>query len=228
MNILVSMVAAIACGQIVTTGVKGTVVDATDAPVSGTEAVLKLDQEHSSEYRATANEKGIFQFVSIPEGTYDLTLRHAGFLAKITRSIDVDAGKITELGSLTLQIGGCGGRDLYEVRHVPLSKGVAGKGSLSAIVRYEPRKPLGGIFVYLLRMESILERTTTDANGKFSFRDLEPGDYSLLIDAKGFYAAIMGGYEVQADLESRYESVWLARCQKGDCDPKHREFQICE
>jgi hypothetical protein len=235
LTVLLSILAASSLAQGVpagrTTGLRGTVLDAAGWPVAGTEATLKLDDEDGApEPRTTTNEKGAFEFLSIQDGMYTLTLKHAGFIAGVLRRIEVSENEVTELKPFTLQISGeCGGGDLYKAEHVPLSKGNASKGALSAVLKDQQQKPLAATFIYLVLGESsILARARTDARGKFTFKDLGPGDYKLLIDRYGFYTEILPGYEVEAGSESVYPPVTLVKCPKGDCDPRQRQWIICQ
>ena len=97
------------------------------------------------------------------------------------------------------------------------------------MLKDQENKPLAATLIYLVLGESsILGRARTDARGKFTFKDLEPGDYKLLIDRYGFYTEILPGYDVEAGLESVYPPVTLVKCPKNDCDPKRREWIICQ
>jgi hypothetical protein len=58
--------------------------------------------------------------------------------------------------------------------------------SLSGIVKNEGFVPISGAEVALQRKYSVSVRTSTDEHGTFTFSDLQPGEYSVLVNYPGF------------------------------------------
>jgi len=61
-----------------TTSVRGTVTDKTGGVITGAKVVLR-SQERSFERQTSSDETGVYEFLSLPPGTYVLTVESAGF-----------------------------------------------------------------------------------------------------------------------------------------------------
>src|SRR5208282_3660252 len=87
-------------------GITGTVTDTSGASVSDTLITLVNDQTQLTR-TLKANASGIYDFVSLPIGTYTLTFKHEGFETQKIPSITVQADRTVTL-NVTLKIGQVG------------------------------------------------------------------------------------------------------------------------
>jgi hypothetical protein len=82
--------------------IEGTVKDPSGATISG--ALLKVRNIHTAAtFAAASNESGLFEFLVLPVGTYELTLTHDGFAPLIQKDLFVTVGSRTNL-TLTLPL----------------------------------------------------------------------------------------------------------------------------
>jgi len=94
----------LAVGQIVTSSVKGTVVDTSGAVVVGANCTLTNNATGQSSTAPTMADGG-FTFPTVLPGTYKLSVTAAGFKALTMEKIEVTASEVRTLGRLTLNIG---------------------------------------------------------------------------------------------------------------------------
>jgi hypothetical protein len=84
-------------------GITGVVTDASGGALTGTQVTLVNNQTTLTRTQ-TANASGIYDFVSLPIGTYNLTFSHDGFETQKIPSITVQADRTTTL-NVTLKVG---------------------------------------------------------------------------------------------------------------------------
>jgi hypothetical protein len=84
-------------------GITGAVTDASGGALTGTTVTLVNNQTTLTRTQ-TANASGIYDFVSLPIGTYALTFSHDGFETQKVPSITVQADRTTTL-NVTLKVG---------------------------------------------------------------------------------------------------------------------------
>jgi hypothetical protein len=101
-------------------GITGAITDGSGASVADTEVTLVNDQTKMTRTQ-TANANGIYDFVSLPIGTYTLTFKHEGFDTQKIPSITVQADRTATL-NVTLKIGQVG--TTVEVQANPLLNAV--------------------------------------------------------------------------------------------------------
>lgn len=83
--------------------ISGQVTDPSGAAIAGAE-VRVTDPTTSSNFNATTNEVGRYSFVSVPPGTYDITVSHTGFALSKTVAQKVAVGLSLTI-NVTLQVG---------------------------------------------------------------------------------------------------------------------------
>src|SRR5271168_2403098 len=84
-------------------GITGAITDPSGASVGDTSVALVNDQTKLTR-TANANGNGIYDFVSLPIGTYTLTFSHEGFDTQKIPSITVQADRTATL-NVTLKVG---------------------------------------------------------------------------------------------------------------------------
>jgi hypothetical protein len=85
-------------------GITGTVTDTTGAVIPGASLTL-TSQAQKTVYHATANPQGVYSFLNLPVGRYDLTASGTGFATKQVTDLVVDTDANTR-ADVTLAIGG--------------------------------------------------------------------------------------------------------------------------
>ena len=102
--ILILFVASIAVAQAPTTGrLTGTVKDPSGAIVPGA-AIVAKNAQTGAEFRATANEVGVWAMPSVPSGSYTVSVNAHPFRTTTFKEIKVDTGATAPMDA-TLQIG---------------------------------------------------------------------------------------------------------------------------
>ena len=178
--------------------VTGTVRDETGRPVR--EALVVLDAE-TTPMRARTNAEGRFRINAVPVGGHELQVVRIGFRPHRSRisvtetgfSIDVTIEHAPMLLD-TIAV---------RVSRTGISGSVVTRGI--ALLPHEPR-PLRGAIVEVLNMPF---RTTTGADGRFSFGQITEGAYSLLVRIDRYQSRIVpayvppdGGLELRIVLDS--------------------------
>src|ERR1700722_16784125 len=87
-------------------GITGSVIDSSGASVGETSITLVNDQTKLTR-TLTANASGLYDFVSLPIGTYTLTFTHEGFETQKVPSINVQADRTVTL-NVSLKVGKVG------------------------------------------------------------------------------------------------------------------------
>jgi hypothetical protein len=114
---------------------------------------------------------GSFMLPDLAVGTYDFTITAEGYLPKIIRDVGVVKGQALNLGNVVLEIA---------------------SGALSGTVAFsDAPDPLPTATVNLFDDAdgSLVETTTTGADGAFLFTGLVTGTYDITVSAPGYEAA---------------------------------------
>ncbi len=91
-------------GQNVSSSLFGTVVDPLSAVITGAEVQLQ-NQATGAPRSVKSNEEGIFRFLDLAPGTYNLTIQAKGFKGSSIKNIAIVASDTRDLGKVTLQVG---------------------------------------------------------------------------------------------------------------------------
>lgn len=117
--ILLVLLAGMAFGQAGRGGISGTVADSSGAVVPGAKVVL-LDHATGAAQRTVTSAAGLFSFISLNPGVYQVTASQTGFANVLRDKITVSVDQVTEV-NLTLSVGTAtetitvtGGVDLVE------------------------------------------------------------------------------------------------------------------
>ena len=100
--VLVFLLAAIAAGQVTSTGIHGIVKDASGAVIPRVDLTL-IDMATQSATTARSQNDGGFVFVNIPAGSYRLTATASGFQTAVLDGVVVDSGRTLDL-TVQLQV----------------------------------------------------------------------------------------------------------------------------
>jgi Carboxypeptidase regulatory-like domain/TonB-dependent Receptor Plug Domain len=82
----------------------GIVADATGARIPGATIVLRNSRTHA-ERHTTSSGTGTFEFISVPSGTYNVTITMKGFEALVTRDVELHPNDKANLAELHMKIG---------------------------------------------------------------------------------------------------------------------------
>jgi hypothetical protein len=85
--------------------IAGQIVDPAGAAVPNAVVTLGAAGSGAVAFRTTTTEEGIFTFLSLPPGNYDLTVEASGFQKYLGRNIIVDPGRETSVPAIKLEVG---------------------------------------------------------------------------------------------------------------------------
>jgi len=63
--------------------------------------------------------------------------------------------------------------------------------------------PVSGAVVVLMRNEKLIDRTTTDEDGRFIFRYTDPGNYNIIASKESYHTSVITDIPVTADHTTR-------------------------
>lgn len=152
-----------------TTGVTGTIVEAgSDDAVPGARVSLR-NAAGAEQAGDLSGGDGTFLFSDIPPGSYYLLVTktgHEDLRDPDLGTFSVSAGQLVDRGELPL---------------TPILSSIVG-----TVVSCETAQPIAAAAVQLLEAGNTpVANAATDVYGSFSFTDVDPGDYYLLIVASG-------------------------------------------
>lgn len=160
--------------------ITGTVTDATGAVIPSAKLRL-VNQEQQTVYRAVSNAQGVYSFLNLPVGQYDLTVTVSGFATKNLTNlvVDTDASLRTDI-ALT-----------------------AGGASDTVTVNSDAGARIDSSSTYLGEVISGAEMTSIPLNGR-SYTDLlsiQPGvaPASTLLPSSVIMAGVTGGISPSGD-----------------------------
>ncbi|MFN0056945.1 MAG: carboxypeptidase regulatory-like domain-containing protein [Planctomycetota bacterium] len=105
-----------------------------------------------------SDEDGNYQISNLVAGTYEVFAKHVSFAQSQTEQLVVTAEKV------------------YRVQALRLSRG----GGIQGVITQSDASPRKGLMVQLLSTDG-QDMKTTDENGAFTFSNLAPGDYSVIV-----------------------------------------------
>jgi|SRR5579871_1857651 len=169
---------------------------------------------------ARTDTNGVFRFSNLAPGDYTLKLHDSGMASLTVQSIHLDDGEQRSLPFLELQLPAISCGDPHAVpnyvRLLPEGnpRSLSGNIQLDQKSSAQKREAAKGAIVTLLckrdQLSAECGKTKTDTNGDFVFKSLEPGEYIVRVDYKGFYPAIETGHKVGNEIEYVYRPIVLA------------------
>src|ERR1035441_1128063 len=99
-----TLLAACLCGQTVSSGLQGTVIDPANAIVPGATVTLTNIDTGSTRVTTTDNT-GLFRFLDLAPDTYSVSVKATGFKGYTQNTIVVAANKTRDIGKFTLTLG---------------------------------------------------------------------------------------------------------------------------
>jgi hypothetical protein len=170
--------------------IQGRVVDPEGRAIKDLTVVLKSEiNQRNGGTHTVADGNGGFRFVAVPPGTYSLSAQHPvhGRVRLENVALKEDG---TELRGLELKLAQGGAR-----LRVRIADKVTGKAVNDAEVMALP--PGGGVY---------LQHPELQGDGSVLFRNLEKGEYEVLVSAAGYlasYSKVTVGSELEALSEVR-------------------------
>src|SRR5450759_4491345 len=99
-----TLFAACLCGQTVSSGLQGTVMDPANAIVPG--ATVTLTNTDTGTTRVTTTDgTGLFRFLDLAPDTYSVSVKAAGFKGFTKNTIVIAANETRDVGRLALALG---------------------------------------------------------------------------------------------------------------------------
>ena len=161
--------------------VRGVVTDQTGAPIPQASVGL---YSSDSDWDTVTDANGRFNFQGVLSGTYELQIKSQGFIPKLITNlklVETDPPPFT----IELRVGGCppccASNSLCTIADVTY-KETQGKPMLQGQLLTACKEwTVANVRVDLFRAEqaNAIATTTTARDGKFQFKDIEPGRYSL-------------------------------------------------
>lgn len=100
----VALLAAMAASAQVAGRLSGEVVDPSGAVIPGATVNIYMPGGKAPLLAGKANEAGLFSFIAVPPGTYDVAVEAKGFAKVVLREVKVNPVRETGLGSIKLQV----------------------------------------------------------------------------------------------------------------------------
>lgn len=236
------LIAAIALGMLTlpsaaqdgTASLTGKVQDISGAIIPGFVAELESVQAPINRFRTVADAAGVYRFSGLPGGEYDPKLSGRGWNTLKVKSTLISNGEQRTMPILHLTAAyNCGPEPLDFIRFLPSANNV---GNLGGTVRIdeglESGTLLSGADITLIcSTGKACGAAKTNADGRFLFKALPPGDFSLRVTRAGFYPAVASSYKVETGVETVCWPIYVERCHLGNCDPKLRPKKplvVCE
>jgi hypothetical protein len=141
-------------------------------------------------------QTGMFQIHDLPVGTYEVSIQAEGFLPKTVASVAVSANRVTDVGTLNMEV-------------------ASGKlfGAVAFADHPEPR-PEATVEVRRANSSVVLKTATTDS--AFAFTGLETGAYDLSFSASGYLDTTLVGVQYVNGTEVDVGTVTLTPgCRSG-------------
>lgn len=217
-----------------TASLTGKVQDISGAIIPGFVAELESVQAPINRFRTVGDAAGAYRFSGLPAGEYDLKLSRNGFNTLKVKSTLILDGEQRVMPILHLTAAyNCGPEPLDSIRFLPSADNVGNFGGTVRIDKgLESGTLLSGADITLIcSTGKACGAAKTDADGRFLFKGLPPGDFSIRVTKVGFYPAVASSYKVEAGVETVYWPIDIDRCHLGNCDPKLRPKKplvVCE
>jgi hypothetical protein len=137
---------------------------------------------------AKTDRLGQFAFFDLPQGIYELEVKHPGFKTVLLRSINVSDVPVPQI-STTLQLVNPGCGDFQPTASYPER---SGKVNLTGTVKnYSAGFVKNATLMLTLLGSSRGPSATTNENGEFQFTDLSPGKYTLKVTHKDYFEVVV-------------------------------------
>ncbi len=159
--------------------IKGRLVGPTGAPVAGAVVTSNDDTfdddpsdpmfagllpSNTTQRRVVTSSEGVFELKFLTPEKYQLRINHPSFAQGKQREVMVSDGQTNDVGTITMQVGGS------------VKGSVIGQGG----------GPLAGGFIHLESDTSdMVLDTRSDAEGRYNFTHVRPGNYTLSATAEG-------------------------------------------
>ncbi len=181
----------------------GIVTDTLNAPVSGID-VYAIELRQSTRTKSD----GSFRFDSAAAGTYTVTARGLGFVAK-TQKVVVGANG----GTVVIRL-------VRTERVLPAIVTKASRGGLSGVIGDTAYKPLAQVSVRIQGTDGVAK---TDSMGAF-FIPIKSGNYLVLLERNGYERQMIG--ITVPDSEGRQMAAWMR--PKGPTTRNLDAFEIAD
>jgi hypothetical protein len=185
---------------------------ALDQPLPNASVTLFREPDGSKFAGLNSADDGHYSFESVPPGSYRMLIEAPGWRSLRLRSISVTADQSLTLPSLEPELSNM----CWDFEAQPMSNREllpdSTKTALSGTI-HDMQKP---VKVVLLQNHNRIAEVKSDAEGKFEFSTLAPGDYEIRIHRFGYrkknpiYEKLPGGFEIFSDL-------YMNRCPAHIC-----------
>lgn len=142
--------------------------------------IILTSQDSSLTYNATTLQSGMFSIVNVKPGIYSMTITKAGYETQIIKNIFVESAVTKTIDTINLSIA---------------------FASITGKVQLELRTDYAGALITAtnLKDSTIIYSAITNSSGEFSFAEMYPGEYRLIISADNYVTTTLPTVDVVDD-----------------------------
>jgi len=221
----IALLSAFACvAQEQATTLTGTVTDEFGSPIKNVNAQLEPDGRNSPPIFVRSDDSGHFTITNIPPATYRLGLYGPGiFRPTFKTGIRLLTGQQMSLPNLVLHSYSFYCEDGPMIDAVQRLAPGDDTGTLRGSVIDSNGAAINGaaVSVYCAGCN-----TMTNQAGEFTFANLKPGSYVVVVSKAGYYREFLPRYSVFKGLDWTYAPIELERCPAEGCERIPRQEKI--
>jgi protocatechuate 3,4-dioxygenase beta subunit len=184
-------------GQVDTGTITGTVIDRdTKNPL----ADVKVDLKQGGTVKKTTNTNSAGKYIlaDVEVGTYDLVFNKTGYNDQTITGVTVIKGQTTTI----------------DIQMIP--KSVPSKATITGTVTDKnTHEPIPDVVVTLWKGSTNVDTTNTDANGIYTFSNLDPGTYDLKFNHSKYLEVTKTGISAPADKVTTVDVEMIAKSVPG-------------
>jgi hypothetical protein len=157
---------------------------------------------------ARTDRLGQFAFGNLPQGIYELAVKHPGFKTVLLGSVNVSDVAVPQI-STTLQVAPTGCGDFQPTASYPDR---SGKVNLVGSVKdYSGGFVENAALTLTLSASSRGQSRNTNENGEFQFTDLAPGKYTLKVTHKDYLEVSVAEFWVTPKNLTTLTPIYVSR-----------------
>jgi len=205
--------------------IRGFVMDIRHEPIHTSQAVLRGT---GIERTAQSDNAGLYRFIAVPAGEYELTITSSFFYTSTIRTLRLQEDAVYVLPSVELVFEGYDCTTRVPAYLYPLDRFDANKGALGGVIVDDHGHALAEAKVTLSAPGAgVTSSTITNREGRFSVRDIPlRRGYQIEVVRDGYFTEEFADFNIQAGYEAVYDRLYLEPCEKGRCQSSLRPIRI--
>jgi hypothetical protein len=205
--------------------IRGFVVDIRHEPIQTSQVVLRgTDTERT----AQNDDPGLYRFIAVPAGEYELTITAPFFYTSTIRTVRLQGDAVLVLPPVEMVFEGYDCNTRVPAYLSPLDRFDVNKGALGGIIVDDHGHALAEAKVTLfVPGAGVTSSTITNREGRFSVRDISlRRNYQIEVVRDGYFTEQFSDFKTQAGFEAVYDRLYLEPCEKGRCQSSLRPIRI--